>query len=151
MMKSKSVLTNLLGSVVLVSAITIVGLLVISWFFHAPILLFPSADRIGRDYLDRIIDMDLDGIAAMAKDDENRECVRAEGEDGIVAYGGVKVRNVSVSTRSGEGSDDRIEWTIVNFEYRQSHGDSWRSGEITIMTNNRYNSLLWRSLNCIGG
>jgi hypothetical protein len=153
--KSKSLLTkltNLLGGVALATMVLSLGAFgLVYLLFFTPILLLPTVDWIGRNYLDRVVANDASGIAAMAKNEENRGCVRGEAEREIATYGGASIRNVRVAVRPGEGSDDRIEWTIVSFDYRQPQTDLWQAGEITMMTNNRYNNSPIRSLNCIGG
>jgi hypothetical protein len=130
----------------------ICGLLVM--LFWRDLLPFPSAESIGRNYLDRIIASDPNNIEKMANDNEYLSCIRLEALGDIAKYGGATVRNVRVSTESGTGSDDRLEWTIIKFDYQkieQIDGNPWQQGKITIMTSNSNNNTLFRSIHCIGG
>ncbi len=149
MQKKFTLLTAVAASLLL----TIAGILVVAYTIAvgSDLWLFPSVETLGRDYLDRIIGRDLGGIAKLAYDSESSGCVKHAALRSIELYGGATVRNVRVTSEPGKGSDDRIEWTIVKFDYRQPHHQSWQTGEVLLMTNNRYNRTMRRSLHCVGG
>ena len=92
------------------------------------VLPYPSAEKVGTDYLSAIISKNKNYIP------QHDSCTHTVLINDIQQYGGAKIRDVSVQSewRSGN-SDHTFEITTVRFVYHQQDED-WQPGEITLMT-----------------
>lgn len=92
------------------------------------VLPYPSAEKVGTDYLSAIIAKNKNYIP------QHDSCTHTALINDINQYGGAKIRDISVQSewRSGN-SDHTFEITTIRFDYHQQH-EAWQPGEITVMT-----------------
>ncbi len=138
-----------------------VGLLLIGTFLNVaayrsklipPIRVIPSAESVGNDYLQAIIQKQPHYIEG------DNGCVHAQFVKDIAQYGGAEVQNVAVKEQWDSGnSDAQLEVTSIKFDYRSTTEASWQSGEIRLLTatNQERNQSLWdalpfRRIHCAG-
>ncbi|WP_427160930.1 hypothetical protein ACQFX9_04695 [Aliinostoc sp. HNIBRCY26] len=116
------------------------------------ILRIPSAESIGQEYLQAVIQKNRDYIA------DDQECSHSALLGHITKYGGAEVRNTAIVAdwHSGNG-DHTFEITVIKFEYRYSQTASWKPGEIRLMTatnlersNSLPDALPFRRIHCGG-
>jgi hypothetical protein len=92
------------------------------------VLPIPSAESIGREYLQTVIQRNRDRIA------DDGTCVHGQLLQNIAQYGGAEVRNVSVVARWNSGNGDhQFEVTSIKFEHRYPT-TSWKMDELQLMT-----------------
>jgi hypothetical protein len=84
------------------------------------ILPFPTADVIGRDYLNNLVQGNTENLGDLVSDYQK--------------YRGAEIRNVRTSAESKSGNSDHLyEVTTVEFEYRH-HQTGWQPGSFSLMT-----------------
>jgi hypothetical protein len=75
--------------------------------------------------------------AAVALAGSEAVCQRAvwrHAETDIAQFGGAEVRDVTIGILFNTGSDDEIQFAIVEFEFRKPGQTEWQYGEMRIMT-----------------
>lgn len=119
----------------------------------SPIILpLPSAEGIGREYLQAVIQKNENYI------DDNQDCVHSLLIEHITQYGGTEVRNPSISVQWDSGNGDhQFEVTAIKFEYLDSTKKTWQMGEIRLLTatnversNYLPDVLPFRRIHCVG-
>jgi hypothetical protein len=121
-------------------------------FFGPVVLPIPSANSIGRDYLNAVIQKD--------RHYSKNACVQSALDRDIDQYSDIQeVRNISVKStwKSGNG-DHFFETTDIMFEYRHPKEPKWQKGQIFIMTASNLlrgdalaDVLPFRRIICAGG
>jgi hypothetical protein len=117
-----------------------------------PIRVIPSAESIGHDYLQAVIQKNHNYIGG------DNGCVHAQFVKDIVQYGGAEVKNIVVKEQWDSGnSDAQFEVTSIRFDYRSTAKPSWQSGEIRLLTatnqevgESLWNALPFRRIHCAG-
>jgi hypothetical protein len=103
---------------------------------------YPSTRAIARNYLDAVIDEDLDRAMRWTSADCQGEA-RARALEDLARYGGAEVRDVVIERRYNTGSDPGIEIADVRFEYRKPGASDWQAGKMWIVTDHDFPG--WRS------
>jgi hypothetical protein len=117
-----------------------------------PIRVIPSAESIGHEYLQTVIQRNRNYIA------EDNECVHAQLLHDIAQYDGAKVHNIVVSAKWESGnSDHQFEVTSIRFDYHFPRNPSWQRGEIRLLTatnqegnDSLVDALPFRRIHCAG-
>ncbi len=94
---------------------------------------YPTADMLAYQYLDRIQHADYEG--AVATGGRYPVCGGALDDDArkdIENFGNSEIRNISVATSWGSGSDDGIQFTEIDFEYRSLSDSNWHKGKMRL-------------------
>lgn len=109
---------------------------------------YPSAESLALQYFKAVRRGDAEGAAQLA-DSGCRRLVRQYAREDIAQFSGSKVRDVTVRTSHGTGSDDTYWSVLVRFEYRHPKQSTWQLGRIGIGTTKGEN-LFFRHLTCGG-
>lgn len=148
----------------LISIFGMAGLLLIGILFNflsyrselpPVIVITPSAESLGREYLQAVAQKNQNYIS---EGSEDSGCARGQLLRDIAKYGGAEIGNIVVSAQWMSGnSDHQFEVTSIRFDYRFPKNPSWKSDEIRLMTATnleRSNSLLdalpFRRIYCAG-
>lgn len=94
---------------------------------------YPSNATLARRYLDAVLAEDMDAAVELTTpfcEDQMRRRAREDME----RYGGAAVRNVSIESERGTGSDDEIYFVTVRFSYRTPGQAEWQAGQVRITT-----------------
>jgi hypothetical protein len=110
--------------------------------FYLTVASYPSTRALARNYLDAVIDEDLERAMRWTSVDCQGEA-RARALEDIARYGGVEIRNLVIETRPNSGSDEGIEIADVRFEHRRRGTSIWRVGRMWIVTDHDFPG--WRS------
>lgn len=94
---------------------------------YLTVALYPSTRAIARNYLDAVIDEDLERAMRWTSADCQSEA-RARALEDLARYGGARVRDVVIERRYNTGSDPGIETAAVRFEYRKPGASDWQAG-----------------------
>jgi hypothetical protein len=97
--------------------------------FGSVVLPVPTAERVGRDYLQAAI--------------ENQQACQG---NAIEQLRGAQTRHVSVESQWHSGNSDHIfESTTIRFEYRHKPSSPWQQGELAILTaSNLWGFYTWQ-------
>jgi hypothetical protein len=142
----------LISLVVLLSIGTLLNLVSYRSKLVPPIRVVPSAESVGREYLQAVIQKKHHYIS------ENRQCVHNQLLRDIAQYGDAEVQNIIVGVKWNSGnSDSLIEVTSIKFDYRSVANSSWQRGEIRLLTTTNLepneslqDALPFRRIHCAG-
>jgi hypothetical protein len=101
---------------------------------------FPSSETLARRYLKAVINEDLEAAAGLVGSGEGCGCgasLRDDAWKDIAIYGGTEVRNVRIEVHFNTGSDESLEFAIVEFEYCRPGQSVWHRGEMRLMTDHK--------------
>jgi hypothetical protein len=96
---------------------------------------FPSTATQSREYLHAVANGNTE--AAFALGPPSTWCsgtTLADARRDVERFGGAELRRVAIETHGGTGSDESIEFGIVQFEYRRVGEETWQRGEFGFMT-----------------
>jgi hypothetical protein len=108
---------------------------------------YPSNETMARRYLDAVQRQDLERAVELA----GPGCaalVRETAQADIATYGGAEVRDVDIQAQPGTGSDDKIRFVTLTFEYRRAGVTDWQAGRLRILTD--YDPPGFRYVTCGG-
>jgi hypothetical protein len=117
----------------------LVGCCLASYF---TVVSYPSTRAIARNYLDAVIDENLEQSMRWTSADCQSEA-RARALEDMARYGGAEVRNLVIEMRYNTGSDPGIETAAVRFEYRKPGASEWQVGKMWIVTDHDFPG--WRT------
>jgi hypothetical protein len=124
-----------LGAILSIVGLLLIGILLNLVSYRTPIRptkIIPSAERLGHEYLQAVIQKNSNYIG---KDNEDNQCAHGQLLRNIAQYDGAEVRNIVASGQWESGnSDHQFEVTSIRFDYRFPRNPSWQSGEIRLMT-----------------
>jgi hypothetical protein len=96
----------------------------------------PSTSNLAKRYLNAVITRDIERATSLTSS-YCKPLIRNEAQVDIAKFGGATVRNISIKTKSGNGSDEEVEFAYISFQYRQGNQASWQFGKISIHTDYR--------------
>jgi hypothetical protein len=95
----------------------------------------PLTRTLARHYPRTVLNGNLEAAVALAGSEA--VCQRAvwrHAETDIAQFGGAEVRDVTIGILFNTGSDDEIQFAIVECEFRKPGQTEWQYGEVRIMT-----------------
>jgi hypothetical protein len=95
----------------------------------------PLTRTLASHYLRAVLNGNLEAAVALAGSEA--VCQRAvwrHAETDIAQFGGAEVRDVTIGILFNTGSDDEIQFAIVECEFRKPDQTEWQHGEVRIMT-----------------
>ncbi|UBF23614.1 hypothetical protein K9N68_17705 [Kovacikia minuta CCNUW1] len=100
--------------------------------------LYPGAStsNLAKRYLNAVIANDAEQAASLASS-YCKPLIRDKAREDIPKFGGATVRDISIKIKSGNGSDEEVEFAYISFQYRKGNQTSWQLGKISILTNFR--------------
>lgn len=125
------------GLVVLVGVLVVALTLCLSCglLLYLSFVSFPPPRVIGQRYLAAVISEDLTAATELARSKkECRAVLREAALEDIDEFGGADIRNVSVHVEYNDGSDDEIQFAVVEFEYHRPGNEVWQSASIRLQT-----------------
>lgn len=131
--EAKSPFLYIVAGVLLGAVICVLSFILFTRIFTGESLRSPSSDQLARDYLDAIIQQDVEKAVALAYPGCEAS-VRRDALADIALYGGAEVMEVRILVGSGTGSDDNYQIVQIEFLYRREGMDNWQDGEIRIST-----------------
>ena len=126
-----------LGLVVLVGVLVAALTLSLSCglLLHLSFVSYPSTKTLGQRYLAAVINEDLSAATDLARSKEEcRAALREAALEDINEFGGAEVRNVSIGLEYNDGSDNEIQFAMVEFEYLRPGNEAWQSVSMRLYT-----------------
>ncbi len=97
--------------------------------------LIPPTDILARLYLNAAVDKNADIVVFLVGTDTTcTNYVREDIQKDIQKYGGAEIRNLMIEVAYNTGSDEGLQFALLEFEYRQSDQHEWQHGEMRVMT-----------------
>jgi hypothetical protein len=110
------------------------------FLFFGSTISFPPTETLAQRYLEAVINEDLEAAASLAgsgKGCGGGASLRDDAWKDIAIYGGTEVRNVRIEVHFNTGSDESLEFAIVEFEYCRPGQSVWHRGEMRLMTDHK--------------
>lgn len=105
-----------------------------------PIASFPSTEALATRYFHAVINDNLEAATVLAGPDVPWQAsMRESARRDIARFAGAEVRHVVIETAVSSGSDESLEFAVVEFEYREPGRFEWQPGRIHLETD--HNSL----------
>jgi hypothetical protein len=126
-----------LGLVVVVGVLVVALALSLSCglFLYLSFVSYPSPKVIGQRYVAAVVNEDLSAAPDLARSKEEcRAALREDALEDIDEFGGAEVRNVSIGLEYNDGSDDGIQFAVVEFEYLEPGNEAWQSSSMRLVT-----------------
>jgi hypothetical protein len=67
-------------------------------------------------------------------DEECQQLLHKTALQDIDQFGGAEIRNTAIEVRHNTGSDNGMQFAVVEFEYRKSGNPNWENGEMMLVT-----------------
>lgn len=119
----------------------LLGICLLCLFVLLPFLLiiarigYPTADMLAYEYLGRIQHADNEGaVRTGGKYPVCGDVLEQDVRKDIEKFGNSEIRNIRITTSSGSGSDDGIQFTIIDFEYRKMSMSNWHEGKMRLVS-----------------
>ena len=77
--------------------------------------------------------------------------VREDIQKDIQKYGGAEIRNLTIEVAYNTGSDEGLQFALLDFEYRLPNQPEWQHGEMHIMTDHSAFSFRYLCRNIMAG
>ena len=114
--------------------------------FYFCIISYPSTESIARDYLDAVINNDLD--KAMRWTQATSRCQDLAMESAlkdIDQFGNSEIKNFTIDIRYNTmGSDDEMQFAYLYFDYRKHDDTEWQSAEMEVFTDHEVPGIRYR-------
>lgn len=118
-----------------VSVVALTLSLVCGLFFYLSFVSYPSTKAIGQRYLAAVINENLTAAIDLARSKEEcRAALQEAALEDIKEFGGAEVRNVSIDLKYSDGSDNEIQFAVVEFEYNRPGHAGWQSVSMRLFT-----------------
>nr|NIN70179.1 hypothetical protein [Anaerolineae bacterium]NIO00353.1 hypothetical protein [Anaerolineae bacterium]NIQ83129.1 hypothetical protein [Anaerolineae bacterium] len=125
--------------------ITVVSVYVLLFWFmppfcciamvFVPIASFPSTEALATRYLHAVMNGNLEAATALAGPGlSSRAWMREDARRDVARFAGADVRQVVIETAVSSGSDESLEFAVVEFEYREPDQLKWQPGRIHLGT-----------------
>lgn len=123
--------------VVLVTIVAACGLFLYLSFFS-----FPPTETIAQNYLDAIIHKDVEAALRLGSSDPlcQNNLTNTALRD-IDQFGGVVVREISITVDGPSGSAEEIQWARIEFQYHEIGQTEWKHGKMVISTDHEVPGL----------
>ena len=97
--------------------------------------LIPPTELLARLYLNAAVNKNADIAVFLAGSDPTcSDHVREDIQKDIQKFGGTEIRNLEVGVAYNTGSDEGLQFALLEFEYRQSDQHEWQHREMRVMT-----------------